>query len=61
MDGNPLVSIIIPAYNAEEYIAETLASAMAQTWANKEIIVINSGSTDNTAVVIKRFGKLSRC
>ncbi|MFD2864298.1 glycosyltransferase family 2 protein [Mucilaginibacter antarcticus] len=57
MDGNPLVSIIIPAYNAEEYIAETLASAMAQTWANKEIIVINSGSTDNTAVVIKRFGE----
>jgi len=44
----PLVSILIPAYNAEEWIADTLRSAIAQTWARKEIIVVDDGSTDRT-------------
>jgi len=52
---NPLVSIIIPAYNSEKYIAETIESALAQTWSNKEIIVINDGSADGTAAVLNRF------
>jgi GT2 family glycosyltransferase len=42
----PLVSILIPAYNAEKTIAETLQSAIAQTWPHKEIIVVDDGSTD---------------
>ena len=37
---NPLVSILIPAYNAEKWIADTIRSAMAQTWQNTEIIVV---------------------
>ena len=51
----PLVSILIPAYNAEEWIAYTLQSAVAQTWPRKEIIVVDDGSTDRTAQVARRF------
>lgn len=53
--GKPLVSILIPAYNAEEWIAETIQSAMAQTWQRKEIIVLDDGSRDRTAEVARRF------
>jgi glycosyltransferase involved in cell wall biosynthesis len=51
----PLVSILIPAYNAEEWIAETIRSAVAQTWQPKEIIVVDDGSSDRTAEVSGRF------
>ena len=51
----PLVSIIIPAYNAEEFVADTVRSALAQTWPRKEIILVNDGSTDRTAEVAGRF------
>jgi len=51
----PLVSILIPAFNAEELIAETLQSALAQTWQRKEIIVVDDGSTDRTAEISRRF------
>jgi len=52
----PLVSIVIPAYNAEKLISFTLESAIAQTWPRKEIIVVNDGSTDATAEVARRYG-----
>jgi glycosyltransferase involved in cell wall biosynthesis len=51
----PLVSILIPAYNAEETIAHTIQSAITQTWPRKEIIVVNDGSTDRTAESAHRF------
>lgn len=51
----PLVSILIPAHNAEEWIAETIQSALAQTWPRKEIIVVDDGSRDRTAEVARRF------
>ena len=51
----PLVSILIPAYNASATIAQTLRSAIAQTWQRKEIIVIDDGSTDSTAKVARSF------
>lgn len=51
----PLVSILIPAFNAEECIAETLRSALAQTWSQKEIIVVDDGSTDQTPAILKKF------
>ncbi len=44
----PLVSILIPAYNAEAWLSDTLKSAIAQTWDRKEIIVIDDGSKDGT-------------
>jgi glycosyltransferase involved in cell wall biosynthesis len=51
----PLVSILIPAYNAERCLAETIRSALAQTWPNKEIIVIDDGSTDRTLEIARAF------
>jgi len=51
----PLVSILIPAYNAEEWIAEAIQSAIGQTWQRKEVIVVNDGSTDRTGEVARGF------
>ncbi|NJR62959.1 MAG: glycosyltransferase family 2 protein, partial [Cyanobacteria bacterium CRU_2_1] len=51
----PLVSILIAAYNAEPWIAETLESALAQTWTNLEIIVVDDGSTDESLAIAKRY------
>jgi len=51
----PLVSILIPAFNAQESIGDTLRSATAQTWGRKEIIVIDDGSTDQTLEIARQF------
>jgi glycosyltransferase involved in cell wall biosynthesis len=51
----PLVSILIPAYNAETTISETLRSAISQTWQRKEIIVVDDGSRDRTLELAQRF------
>ena len=55
MTRTPLISILIPAYNAEKWIGETIRSALSQTWPNKEIIIVESGSTDNTLRVARQF------
>jgi len=55
----PLVSILIPAYNSEEWIGEAIRSAIAQTWERKEIIVVDDGSRDRTAEVARRFASSS--
>ena len=56
-DLGPLdVSAVVPAYNGESYIAETLSSILAQTPRAPEVIVINDGSTDRTQEVVSRFG-----
>lgn len=55
MNNSPLVSIIMPAYNSELYISESIGSVIAQTYTNWELLVIDDGSTDNTGQIIKEF------
>jgi glycosyltransferase involved in cell wall biosynthesis len=52
---NPLVSICIPAYNAEKFLAQTLRSVLAQTWPRTEVIVIDDGSRDGTLALARKF------
>lgn len=51
----PLVSILVPAYNAQQWIAAALESALAQTWPRKEIIIVDDGSHDQTLSVAQQF------
>lgn len=53
--SGPLVSVIIPAYNAEQFLARTLASVIAQTHRNLEILVDDDGSTDATSQIVQRY------
>ena len=52
----PKVSIVIPVYNGEDYIREAINSALAQTYKNCEVIVVNDGSTDGTETIVKSYG-----
>jgi glycosyltransferase involved in cell wall biosynthesis len=51
----PKVSVLIPCYNAENYIGETLESVFRQTWPAIEVIVVDDGSTDRTGDVVRSF------
>jgi glycosyltransferase involved in cell wall biosynthesis len=53
--NQPLVSICMPAYNASKYIDESLESIAKQTYTNIEIVIVNDGSTDNTAEVLEKY------
>jgi glycosyltransferase involved in cell wall biosynthesis len=54
-----LVSILIPAYNAEAWIHQTIRSALDQTWSRKEIIVLDDGSHDRTPEIARSFASKS--
>jgi len=56
----PLVSVVIPAYNAGRTLAQTLDSVLAQSYSNIEIIVVDDGSTDATAEVLQAYEKRIR-
>jgi glycosyltransferase involved in cell wall biosynthesis len=56
MSDRPLVSIIIPCYKQAQYLAETIDSALAQTYSPLEILVVNDGSPDHTEQVARSYG-----
>ncbi|WP_142784459.1 glycosyltransferase family 2 protein [Changchengzhania lutea] len=56
---NPLVSIIIPTYNSEVFISETIHSVLNQTYSEWELLIVDDGSDDNTVDIIKEFQKLN--
>lgn len=56
MKKRPAVSVVIPAYNEERYLAACLTSLQKQTLKNFETIVVDNNSTDKTAEIARRFG-----
>jgi len=56
MTDKPLVSILIPCHNAERYVGQCIDSALAQTYPNTEIIIVDDGSTDGSRQVIETYG-----
>ena len=53
----PLVSVIMPAYNAETYIADSIQSVLAQTYKDWELVVVDDGSLDRTAGIVQEFAR----
>jgi len=55
IEKQPLVSVIMPCYNGEKFIAEAIESVLNQTYQNWELIIIDDGSTDNSKKIIKQY------
>lgn len=53
----PLVSVVIPAYNCEKYIKETIFSVLNQTYSNIEVVLVDDGSTDRTAEIVQQIAE----
>lgn len=51
----PRISVLMPVYNSAKYLKESIDSILAQTWQDFEFIIINDGSTDNTAEIVKSY------
>ncbi len=59
MDASPKVSVVIPVYNGSDYLREAVDSALAQSWRNVEVIVVNDGSDDGgrTEAIARSYGE----
>lgn len=53
--NKPLISVIVPVYNCEQYLDRCLQSLAVQTWPNLEIILVNNGSTDGSEAILRRY------
>jgi glycosyltransferase involved in cell wall biosynthesis len=58
---NPIVSIVIPCYNAAALIGDAIRSALGQTYPETEVIVVDDGSTDDSVNIVRSFGPRVRC
>jgi len=54
-DVNPLISVLMPVYNGQQYVAEAIESILNQTYKNFELLIIDDGSSDNSEQIIKGF------
>jgi glycosyltransferase involved in cell wall biosynthesis len=61
ISSHPLVSVIMPNYNNEKYLAEAIESVLNQSYSNFELIVVDDGSTDGSLEIIKDFDHLLTC
>jgi glycosyltransferase involved in cell wall biosynthesis len=57
MSDNPLISVVMPAYNAERYVGAAVESILAQTFTDFEFIIIDDGSQDETGNIVRKFGE----
>lgn len=55
MEKNPLISVIVPVYNVEDYVAECLESIIDQSYQNLEIIIVNDGAEDGSAEICREY------
>lgn len=55
MVGQPKISVVIPLYNKENYIRRSIESVLAQSFTDFELIVVNDGSTDNSAAIVRQY------
>lgn len=60
MAGHPKVTVVIPTYNAARYLAEAVESALNQTYADREVLVVDDGSTDRTPFLLEQYGSAIR-
>jgi glycosyltransferase involved in cell wall biosynthesis len=61
VENPPLVSVIVPVYNGEKYLRESLDSIVSQTYPNIEILVMDDASTDSTPEIVASYGDRIRC
>jgi glycosyltransferase involved in cell wall biosynthesis len=61
MKARPLISVVIPVYNGERYLAQAIESVLAQTYQPIEVIVLDDGSSDGSAGIAQRFSGLRYC
>lgn len=57
MNNNPMISVVMPVYNAEKYLGEAIQSILNQTYTDFEFIIINDGSTDKSLEIIEKYKK----
>ena len=60
VENQPLVSIIVPVFNAEKFLAETIQTVSDQTYENWELLLINDCSTDNSETIVRPYLKDKR-